>query len=535
MRRRLSRREFIKLAGIAGAAGLAGSLPDKISEPSFPPSSHEFYSAFHAGPSRYRDAAKPGFHPHVLIFLFDALSAFNLSVYGYPRRTSPNLERFAGQSTVYHFHHSAGNFTTPSTASLFTGVYPWNHRAFNLSGLARQGLVGHSLFDHLTGYHRLAFTQNIYTDMLLHQFGAGLDQHEAIDRFALVSSAIYPHLTPNDPIFGMKSLDQFLFKREEAHGSLFASIFNDLALQIRSQRQARAWAAIYPSGLPRLANTDVQFAFSQLTDGLIELTKSLVEPTFAYFHLMPPHAPYLPAHPYLGAFGRDGFVPQALKKHRLAAGVSQERLDSQRQLYDEFILNLDAEFGRLLAHLEQSGLLESSYIIFTSDHGEMFERGASGHSTPLLFEPGIRIPLMIHAPGQQERVDIQALTSNVDLLPTLLSISGEPVPAESEGRLLPGLGLPESSNEPDRRAFVIEAKANAAYQPLKKASTALLQGKLKLVHYQGYRHYRDEYELYELEEDPLEQNNRFDDHPDARDLRRVLDEAQANADKTYLS
>lgn len=534
MRRRLTRREFLKLAGVAGAVGLAGRLPGRISEQSQISSVNRPKPIFPAGAPRAGRNAQPGARPHVLIFLFDALSAFNLSVHGYPRRTSPNLERFGEISTVYHFHHSAGNFTTPSTASLFTGVYPWNHRAFNLSGLARPELVGHSLFDRLTGYHHLAFTQNVYTDMLLHQFGTGLDQYEVLDRFALVSSAIYPHLTPNDPIFGMKSLDQFLFKREEAHGSLFASIFNDLALQIRSQQQAKAWAEIYPSGLPRLANTDVQFAFSQLTDGLIELTKSLVEPTLAYFHLMPPHAPYLPARPYLGAFNKDGFTPQPLKKHRLAAGVSQERLDSQRQLYDEFILNLDSEFGRLLDHLEQSGLLESSYVFFTSDHGEMFERGASGHSTPLLFEPGIRIPLMIHAPGQQERADIRTLTSNVDLLPTLLSIAGDPIPAESEGLLLPGLGLLENSEEPDRRAYVIEAKANAAYQPLKKASTALLQGKLKLVHYQGYRHYRDEYELYDLESDPLEQNNRFDDHPAAQDLRRALDEAQDNADKAYL-
>jgi len=44
-------------------------------------------------------------------------------------------KRFASRATVYHNHHSAGNYTTPSTASLFTSTYPWTHRALNLSSL----------------------------------------------------------------------------------------------------------------------------------------------------------------------------------------------------------------------------------------------------------------------------------------------------------------------------------------------------------------------------------------------------------------
>ena len=49
----------------------------------------------------------------IIIFVFDAMSARNLSVYGYPRQTTPNLERFAARSTIYHAHNSAGNYTTP--------------------------------------------------------------------------------------------------------------------------------------------------------------------------------------------------------------------------------------------------------------------------------------------------------------------------------------------------------------------------------------------------------------------------------------
>ena len=55
--------------------------------------------------------------PNVLILLFDALSAKNVSVYGYNRETTPNLARFAERATVYHAHYAAGNHTPPGTSS----------------------------------------------------------------------------------------------------------------------------------------------------------------------------------------------------------------------------------------------------------------------------------------------------------------------------------------------------------------------------------------------------------------------------------
>src|SRR5690242_2896982 len=68
---------------------------------------------------------------NIIILLFDAMSARNLSLYGYQRETTPNFARLAARSTVYHSHYSAGNFTSPGTATTLTGMYPWKHRAFD--------------------------------------------------------------------------------------------------------------------------------------------------------------------------------------------------------------------------------------------------------------------------------------------------------------------------------------------------------------------------------------------------------------------
>src|SRR5512141_1921227 len=139
---RFSRRDFLKIGSILSGAVAASRLAPQAS-----------LSRTDSSPST----------PNILIFVFDAMSAKNLSLYGYSRKTTPNLERFAQRATVFNQHYAAGNFTTPGTASLLTGLYPWTHRAINQSGLIARPLVDHNMFHALgNGYHRLAFSQNLW-------------------------------------------------------------------------------------------------------------------------------------------------------------------------------------------------------------------------------------------------------------------------------------------------------------------------------------------------------------------------------------
>lgn len=514
----LNRRDFLKLAASLPAGALLTQL-----------GYHNFdYPQFTAA------GLQPGNpdRPNIIVLIYDAFSALHLSLAGYPRRTTPNIDRFASRATVYHNHHSAGNFTTPSTASLFTGVYPWTHRAFSLGGLVRPADQPNNLFKELEGlYHRLAFTQNIYADQLLYQFEQHLDSHPALDNFSAAGYTFYNKLFPNDAILGLKSFDEFLFIREQAHGSLFMGLLNDLASLLGAGWARQKLKDQHPVELPRLANTDVYYLVDQVTEGVRRMLHEQPQPFFAYLHLMPPHAPYLPSAQFKGMFS-DGWAPEPQKKHRLGAELSPERLNSQRQLYDEFIANLDYDFGRLLDDWEQSGMLENSYIILTSDHGEMFQKGVSGHSTPLVFEPGVRVPLIISAPGQRQRQDVYSLTSTVDLLPSILHLAGKPAPTWAQGQPLPYLG---GQDQNKRSIFIVEAKKNNAFQPLTKATVALLQGPYKLVLYRGYKNFSGRYELYNLEDDPDELQDIYEGHPEAGRLREELEERLLEADEPYLA
>ena len=225
-------------------------------------------------------------------------------------------------------------------------------------------------------------------------------------------------------------------------------------------------------------------------------------------HFFPPHEPYRPKTRFLGDF-RDGWLPVEKKIHPLAVEKDdQESINQSRRLYDEYLASWDFELGRLFGYLETSGLRETSYIIITSDHGEMFERGERGHWTPLIYESLLHIPLLISRPGQTKREDIYTNTSSVDILPTLTHLVGQPVPGWVEGAVLPGLG---GVDDPSRSIYVTDAKQNPVFSPLSKFSLSLTKDRFRLTRYH-YPDYQD-FEFYDLNEDPEELEDLYPARP----------------------
>lgn len=468
--------------------------------------------------------------PNVIIILFDALSARHLSLYGYPRQTSPNLERFAKRATVYHQHHSAANFTTPSTASLFTGTYPFTHRVFAINGMVNPVLRPNNLLNTLQpAYPEAALVQNMYADLVLYQLREDLEVHFGSSASALAGKTIYDQWFVNDAVAGAKTYDQFLFDAKDLPGSLFASIPYDIFRQVNKRLSEEARFSDYPEGLPFLDWSKGTFTLEQVIGDAQTMLGSLKAPFFSYIHFMPPHAPYRPSNGFIGMFA-DHWKPAKKEAHPLSQKKSQARLNELRRDYDEFIANLDAEFGRLLDYLDASGLMDTSYVIFTSDHGELFERGETGHVSPLLYEEIVHIPLLIHAPGQNARQDIHSLTSNVDIFPTLAALAGLPEPVTLEGNYLPGLGLLPPTNRP---VWILEASENSQHAPLTRASMVLIHWPYKLFGYWGQT-IEDGYEFYDLENDPEEVENLFSSHPLANEFRLEMEAKRRAVDAPYL-
>jgi arylsulfatase A-like enzyme len=475
MKNQISRRDFLKLAGL---------LPLGI-----------------AAPRLLKNLGSPS-RQNVIVVVFDAWSAYDVSLYGYERNTTPTINQLAKRAVRYHNHFAGGNFTSPGTASILTGVLPWTHRAFQLNGETAKPFETRNLFTALQNHYSIAYTHNSWAYTLLRQFRKNID--ELIIREKLMipfSDTMITQLFTNDFDIASVSWARNMKVGEEGYAySMFLShIYEQLA-----ERKTRDISPLFPRGLPT-SQIDIGFTLEQARNYIMDRLVSIPKPFAGYFHFLPPHSPYHPSIDFFNTFKDDGFTP-ADKPLDIFEMEEHKNPIGKRRWYDEFILYCDKEFGELYASLEQSGLLEDTWLVLTSDHGEMFERGIIGHSTSALYQPVVRVPLLIFEPGRTEGVDIYEHTSAIDLLPTLTHVTGEPAPDWTEGVILPPFA--SAKEMPDRNVYVVRATENGQYDPFTIASLALVRDDYKLHYYFGYKQTPDELvKLYNIKSDPEEMND----------------------------
>ena len=516
MKSHISRRDFLKLAGL---------LPVSVAAPGFVHSLDSLASA--------QQKAQ-----NVIVVVFDAFSASNISVYGYQRETTPNLARLSERAIVYHNHYAGGNFTTPGTASLLTGVLPWTHRAFHNRETVQDAFVGKNIFAAFPGYHRLSYSHNPLVNVFIDQFKHSIDETVPRSRLFVKKSIDPLSIFESDEDIATVSWVRAMQNRQEGYAySLFFSHLYDWINGSFEDNLIAGLKSQFPRGLPNIAN-DNYYLLEDAINWLNGYLGTLPQPLLGYFHFLPPHAPYRTHREFYGRFNDDRWKPASKPLDLFASGEDRqpEKLLSKRTSYDEFILYVDREFGRLFDHLESSGLLENTWVVLTSDHGEMFERGISGHKTPVLYDPVIRVPLMIFEPGRKRRLDVHLPTSAIDILPTLLHVTGQQPVSWGEGIVLPP--FLDSSQNRSRSVYAMESKKNGKYQPLTIATTTLIKDRYKLMYFFGYDELgsgNERIELYDLKRDPEEMNDVYTSKREtASELLNELKGKLAEVDEPYL-
>jgi choline-sulfatase len=200
------------------------------------------------------------------------------------------------------------------------------------------------------------------------------------------------------------------------------------------------------------------------------------KPYHMWVHYFDPHAEYLPheGSPDFSAMGGVGPV---------------------RAQYEQEVWYTDKEIGRLLGYAKEQGLLDKTVVVVTSDHGEAFaEHGMSWHGREI-WEPLVRVPLMIAIPGVTPK-RIAQKRSHIDLAPTLFQLGGGTKAEGFSGESL----VPEllSKDMPPERDVYIDMPIG----PYNGVRRAFITGKgagTKLMHLGGGM-----YQLFDLETDPEE-------------------------------
>lgn len=471
-------------------------------------------AAFYAG--RRRTAAPQSETDlNILILIFDSWTYENSSLYGYPRQTTPNIKKWADRAAVYHNHWAAGHYTYPSTASLLSGVLPWTHKGYWPGPeMFLPRFETDNIFTLFDTHFLSAYSNNSLAESVIARMGAGtLDLFPPREHLALQQPNFWEPLFKRDrDIYDVSWVRSMDLSEDGFANSLFAARL----LGIAQNRLQRRYADLYPRGLPVMVG-NFNFLLEESIDWIAAQTAAQPEPFLNYFHLLPPHEPYTTRADYIDLFKDDGYEPIYKPTHPLADQErSREDELALRRGFDEYLAFVDAEFDRLMGMLEQSGQLDNTIVILTSDHGEMFERGIYFHMVPSFHKPLIHIPLLIFTPGQTGRIDIHDLTSTVDVLPTLLHLTGKPVPAWMEGQLLPPYN---PSPDPERMVFSADLRHNPKDGPIINGTGMLRYKDWKLTHIFGseakYEPLSGElYELYNLAEDPEELTNLHGQAPD---------------------
>ncbi|MBE9474805.1 MAG: sulfatase, partial [Chloroflexi bacterium] len=487
MKTELNRRDFIKVMASIPLIKLAMDVTPSASE--------ELLTQVSSG-------------PNILVIVFDALSATNVSLYGYPRLTTPNLSRFAERATVFNRHYAGGNFTSPGTASILTGTYPWTNRAFHLYGTVARDFMKKNLFHSFAedDYHRMVFTHNDLAAMLLYQFGDDVEYHKKTKELCRFSEYFLA-----DDFFPGDHNAAFLGERTITRGqrgqdlqlpsSVYFSALHRVWRTHEKQKLRSEYKESFPRGLPSTNAGPIQYLLEDATEWVQHQISSAPQPFLGYFHFLPPHEPYNPHKDFINIFS-DEWQPVSKPQHHFSQEFTDKELNRKRKNYDEYIAYADAEFGKLVDYMRDTGLLDNTILVLTSDHGEMFERGILEHITATLYEPITWVPLIISRPGQTERIDVNSPTSCTDLLPTLLHAAGKPIPEWTDGQVLPTFSDHEVNSE--RSIYTIEAKSNPKPSPLSKGTVAMVKDRYKLIYYFGYDGFEAQYEMYDLINDPEE-------------------------------
>lgn len=318
----------------------------------------------------------------VVVVVIDTLRADHLGAYGYPRPTSPNLDRLASTGYVFDSAIAQSSWTTPSVGSLFTSTYPSVHGAVTFTASLPPSLETLADVFRRRGYQTAGISANFVHVTRAKGFAAGFDSFAELKHAPAAGEE--PLLLGNVPANAAEITDAAL-------GWL--------------ERRGRG-------------------------------------PFFLYLHYMDPHSSYQPPVEYRELFGAAGYAgpvdgsTEQIK--RVARGEMPLGPDDRQRLidlYDGEIAFADEQVGRLFRSLEESGAADDAYVVVLSDHGEEFlDHGRLFHGSTL-YRESIRVPLIVRPPGgATDARRIRAVVGLVDVGPTLLALTGEPDARPTQGR-----------------------------------------------------------------------------------------------------
>ncbi len=470
--------------------------------------------------------------PDIIFLVLDTQRADKLGCYGHSRAITPNLDRFAEEAVLFVQGIAPAQWTVPSHASMFTGLYPAAHQvtqSHQALGPERPHLAE---LLRTAGYDTVAFCNNPLVGILNNGFKRGFQTFYNYGG-AFPSTPAESSSLPWPLSRLAAAYTQFLRRISYPIQNFFAQ--SELAFIL----SINAWMTPLWS---KLANFKGQNERS-VTDIVRFLQKreqkKEARPLFLFINLMETHLPFWPPRrfvdelaPYLN---RDNTAKTTMRAwnreaYRWQAPLAQplSELDKQvlEDLYDAEVAYQDDYLGQLFDLLKQRQNHNNTLTVVVGDHGDgIGEHGYMGHAF-VAYQELVHVPLLLHWPGRLQPNQVQTPASTRRVYHTMLDAAAA-LP-ESHPYLdtaeVKGLSLLETvrGREQEHAAYseiypplnlvkAIERRQPELLEPAGcyQVRRALVKEQYKLIQIDDAAA-----ELYDLQADPHEQTNLAAAHPD---------------------
>ena len=422
---------------------------------------------------------------NVLVVIVDDLGYHDLSSKGSKLYETPNIDALANQGVDFNNAYVSHPRCLPSRFALQTSRFPGSRQ------VPGGKHVGYIMKNEITIGQ--AFQSNGYETFFAGKWhlgkeekmwpqNRGYDTNVAGCAAGAPASYFYPY---NGPIIEAKKAG----KKQKGHDKAIVGLDN---------------------------GAEGEYITDRLTDETIKfLKKDHDKPFFAILNHYGVHTPLQAPKEMVDKY-------EEKLKGMSFEGPSMEDKDGQTKqhqdnaVYAAMIESVDISLGRLVQTLKDQGIYENTIIVFSSDHGGLSNRGLGNKrqvatsNLPLragkghTYEGGIKVPFIIGGAVDFKTQSSDVLTSNIDLMPTLLDLCDlEPVNADIDGVSI--VSYIDNNKELERNLFWHSPRAREKSTG-DRYCTVLRQGNFKLINYYKENHY----ELYDLSKDPNEENNLVD-------------------------
>lgn len=409
--------------------------------------------------------------PNVLILFTDQQRYDTINAAGYPHMITPNLDNLAAEGCLYRNAHSTNPVCIPARHDLLTGLPGRAHGYFKnvRQPIKDYGLPTLPRIFSENGYRTAAIGKMHFIPVRMHHGFSEMYLMEEIPR------------RRQDDQYACFLKEQGLGHIQNIHGVRPAIYSLPQNSQMDEAHHGSTW----------VANRTIEW-----------LKTNGNRPFFVMSSWIHPHPPWDLPQEYHGLYrGRDLPEPAPVSRSYPFAREKSEwygDFDTEaekraiREAYFSAVTMVDKNIGRVLDHLRETGQLDNTLVIFTSDHGEMLQ-DKGFYSKPLPYDGTARVPLIVRYPMEFGGGTISEEFADLfDVLPTCLDICGLDYPGD--GAILPGESLRAPGRGRDREHQISASGIDADRWIMSR------NRRYKYI----YWYNQGTEELYDMREDPRE-------------------------------